>query len=419
MLKKEKRANVNQKKRVFAVVLGLDHINGLQTVRILARHGVPIIGVAKDPEHYCVRTRLCERIIFTDTSSEKLIERLIEEGLSLGERAVLYPCTDAIVSLVSEHRDRLAPWYHVLLPEHDTVALLMDKRRFYAFAEEKGLPVSRTSLVHSQEDANNIAEKFRFPCVVKPPYNSLPSWSQNSKLKAYLFETSKDFLEMYSLLSSWSPTLVVQEWIVGPVSNLYSCNCYFDKRSKLVATFIARKLRQWPPETGDSCLGEECRNDEVLRETIRLFKEVNYRGLGYVEIKQDSRTGKHYIIEPNIGRPTGRSAIAEAGGVELIYSMYCDALDLPLPSKREQQYGNAKWIYFGRDFQSALYDYRSGKLTLREWIRSLRGIKMDAVFAWNDLGPFLWDVFRAFRLLSSSDERKKRDFSAPLPSIYR
>ena len=40
--------------------------------------------------------------------------------------------------------------------------------------------------------------------------------------------------------------------------------------------------------------------------------------LGYVEAKRDVRTGRHYLIEPNIGRPTGRSAIAEAGGVELL-----------------------------------------------------------------------------------------------------
>ena len=141
-----------------------------------------------------------------------------------------------------------------------------------------------------------------------------------------------------------------------------------------------------------------------------MFKSVNYRGLGYMEMKQDSRTGKHYIVEPNIGRPTGRSAIAEAGGVELIYSMYCDAVGLPLPPNREQKYGSTKWIYFGRDFQSALHYYRKGKLTMGEWLRSLRGIKVDAIFTWNDPAPFVADLFRAMRVFSSSEERQKRNF---------
>ena len=405
---------LNNKRLPYAVILGLDHINGIQTVRILARHGVPVIGVAKNPEHYCVRTRLCERIIFTDTASDSLVETLIQEGPSLGHKAVLYPCTDAIVSIVSEHRERLEPWYHIILPAHDTVDMLMDKTRFYAFAEKNGFPVSRTLFIHNKDDAKKIANEFSFPCIVKPPVNSISAWDKNSKLKAYLFESPEEFLGSYDLLASWSPTLIVQEWIVGPVRNLYSCNCYFDKNGEPVATFVARKLRQWPPETGDSCLGEECRNDDVLQETLRLFKQVNYRGLGYVEMKQDSRTGKHYIVEPNIGRPTGRSAIAEAGGVELIYSMYCDALDLPLPAHREQKYGNTRWIYFGRDFLSALHEYRNNELTLGGWLRSLRGIKVDAIFAWNDLAPFFADLSRAVRLFLSPEERKKRDYSGPL-----
>jgi predicted ATP-grasp superfamily ATP-dependent carboligase len=395
----------------FAVVAGLDHINGIQTVRILARHRVPVIGVAKDPEHYCSKTRLCERILFTDTGSEELIDSLVKAGPNLGPKAVLYPCTDAIVSIISKHRERLEPWYHIILPPHDTVAMLMDKTQFYAFAEQNGFPVSHTLFIHNRGEAEKVAGEFTFPCIVKPPFNSIPAWDQNSKLKAYLFDTPEEFLGSYDLLSSWSPTLIVQEWIVGPVRNLFSCNCYFNKNGEPVATFIARKLRQWPPETGDSCLGEECRNDDVLNETIRLFKSVNYRGLGYVELKQDSRTGKHYIVEPNIGRPTGRSAIAEAGGVEIIYSMYCDAVGLPLPLNREQKYGNTKWIYFGRDFQSALHYYRKGKLTLGEWIRSLRGIKMDAIFAWNDPAPFFYDLFRAIKVFTSSEERKKRSFN--------
>ena len=76
-----------------------------------------------------------------------------------------------------------------------------------------------------------------------------------------------------------------------------------------------------------SCGRSQSRDDVVLRETVRLFKSVNYRGLGYVELKRDERSGEYYIMEPNIGRPTGRSAIAEAGGVELLYTMYCDALE--------------------------------------------------------------------------------------------
>ena len=101
-----------------------------------------------------------------------------------------------------------------------------------------------------------------------------------------------------------------------------------------------------------------------------------------MEMKRDQRTGKHYIIEPNIGRPTGRSAIAEAGGVELLYTKYCDLVNLPLPTNREQKYEGVKWIYFMHDIQSSFYYWRRGELTIRDWWQSIRGSKNDAVFSW-------------------------------------
>jgi predicted ATP-grasp superfamily ATP-dependent carboligase len=126
-------------------------------------------------------------------------------------------------------------------------------------------------------------------------------------------------------------------------------------------------------------------------------------------MKQDRRTGKHYIIEPNIGRPTGRSAIAEAGGVELVYSNYCDALGWPLPEKRQQKYTGVKWIYLRRDIQSALYYWRRGELTLGEWWRSWQGKKAYAVYSWSDPAPFMADLFRALNLALLARNNKKKD----------
>ena len=148
---------------------------------------------------------------------------------------------------------------------------------------------------------------------------------------------------------------------------------YFGAGGRPLATFVARKVRQWPPEIGTSASGEECRNDEVLETTIRLFGGLGYRGLAYLEMKRDDRTGELWIVEPNVGRPTGRSAIAEAGGVELVHTAYCDAAGLPLPAAREQRYDDAKWMDLRRDLQAALVARHRGTLTLAAWLRWVRG----------------------------------------------
>lgn len=378
-----------------AIVIGLDNMTGLQTARILTQRGIPVIAIASDPNHFCCRTKVCQKILIADTKSDAFIQLLETLGPQLEQKAVLFPCTDLSVLLLSEHRLRVAKWYHLALPENDVVEMMVDKVSFYHFAKAAALPVPATLFLHSRADAEQAAKELNFPCILKPPLKTI-TWEQNTKVKVYKVRDPQEFLELYDRCSGWADQLMVQEWIEGPDANLYSCNCYFDASHRPAVTFIARKLRQWPPETGTSCLGEEVRNDEVLEVSIRLFESVDYYGLGYVEMKLDERTGKSYIIEPNIGRPTGRSAIAEAGGVELLYTMYCDLLGWPLPPDRVQKYQGVKWIYWRHDIQSAFYYLRRGELTLIELLRSWRGRKTSAIFSWTDPAPFWYDLFRSF-----------------------
>jgi len=393
-----------------AVVIGLDSLNGIQTVRILARHKIPVIAIAKDPKHHGCRTRLCERIIFADTSGEGLIQTLTSLGSTLPNKAVLIPCTDMSVFLVSRHREDLTPWFHTALPAAEAVETLMNKLSLYRFAQENGFPIPTTRFLNTREDAERAAAELTFPCVLKPSSSAIPAWEQNSKLKAYHLASPSDLLEFYEKTTAWTKDLIVQEWIEGPDANLYSCNCYFNAQFEPLVTFVARKLRQWPPETGESSLGEECRDDAVLDITLRLFHQARLHGLGYLEIKKSARTGKYYIIEPNIGRPTGRSPIAEAGGVELLYTMYCDTIGLPLPENREQKYQGVKWLDLRRDTQSAIYHLRKGDLTIKGWWQSLRGKKAHALFAWNDPAPFFADLVRAARLYMIPSERERRNY---------
>ena len=91
----------------YAVVIGLDSLPGIQTARILARHKIPVIAIAKDSDHYCCRIKVCERILFSDTKSEDFIRTLEALGPELENKAVLFPCIDMSVLLISRHRQRL------------------------------------------------------------------------------------------------------------------------------------------------------------------------------------------------------------------------------------------------------------------------------------------------------------------------
>jgi len=208
---------------------------------------------------------------------------------------------------------------------------------------------------------------------------------------------------------------IIAESLLG--QRLVQYSIPFARRDTRTLSFVARKVRQWPPETGTSASGVECRDDVVLEATIRLFGGLGYRGLAYLEMKRDPRTRRHFVIEPNIGRPTGRSAIAEAGGVDLLWTMYCDVVGLPLPARTVQQYGGAKWLDVRRDLQSAMHDWRRGALTPRQWLGSLRGPVFHAIWARDDPWPFFFDVGQAtgkgIRRVASRATRRVRHRRRP------
>lgn len=377
--------------RPAAVVVGLDCITGLQTTRIFTARGIPVVGVVADPRHFCARTRLPVAIVRAQLRGEPLVDALVALGERLDAPGVLVPCTDAAVLAISAGRDRLAEAFRFVLPDHEDVVRLMDKVGFAEHALRAGLAIPPTAVLRSRADAEGAAATLAFPAVLKPGLKG-PAWLAATRAKAIQVDSADELLARYDEVGGWADVLIAQSWVPGPESSLYSVNAYYDREAEQRVSFVARKLRQWPLDTGTSCLGEEVRNPEAERIGRELFGSVAYRGLGYVEAKADARTGRLMIIEPNIGRPTGRSAIAERGGVELLLSAYRDALGEPLPDAVEQRYRGVKWIYWRHDLQAALVRATRGELSAGEWLRSVRGPKIEAVFARRDPVPFVADV---------------------------
>lgn len=389
----------------YAVVVGLDCIQGLQSARVLARRKVPVVAIAKSPDYYSCRTNVCEEILFADTGGSELVDLLKEIGPTFEQRPVLFLCQDKNVLVVSRNRDVLEQWYRIPLPDPAVVEMMTDKTTFYEFAEENGFPIPETFFLRSEQDAVDAAEQLTFPCIIKPPFR-LRTWSQFTKLKGLLADSPEELIARYEQCRDWADVLIAQRLIPGGDANHYTCNCYFDHDGKPVVTFTSRKLRQWRPKTGQACLSEEAHNPTVEAETIRLFRSVNYRGLGYLEMKQDAGSGEYFIIEPNIGRPTGRAALAEASGVELLYTMYCDATGRSLPEARTQTYGGVKWMHLLRDLQASAYHLRRRELTVSDWWRSVRGPKTFAILSWRDPMPFVSALVRAASVALSPRERQ-------------
>ncbi len=382
-----------------AIVIGIASITGLQSARLLAERGIRVIGLAGDPLHFAARTRACERLVKADVHGPGLVAALVSLGAELGERAVLVPCTDQAVLTVSEHRDELAAWFDVPLAAHGVLLDLTDKARFAAIAAGLGLAAPTTHVIRDRRDALRAARGLRYPAVLKPAVKT-GAWKKSTSSKVLRVECAGDLVSTYERVHDSVDSFVAQEYVDGADDQLWTCNGYFGADGRPLVTFVTRKRRQWPPHLGIASFAAECRNDDVVEVATRLFRSTGFRGLGYVEVKHEPSTGRWLLIEANVGRPTGRSATAEAGGVELLLTMYCDAAGLPLPSARQQRYTGAAWIDVRRDLMAAVHYWRLGELKPGHWWRDMRTPKVHAVLSWSDPAPFLFEIGQSGRKAS-------------------
>ena len=347
-----------------AVVLALDCITGLQTARILAARGVPVIGVAADRRHFCARTRAVRRVVESPTAGDDLVvdARAARSGArrpGRGGPAVLVPCSDGSVLAISAGRERLAPWYRFVLPEHDVVELLMDKIGFAEHAQAHGLAIPPTRILRDRADAEAAAAALTYP-----------AWSEAGCQDAPLAGGH----EGQGLPRPWTRRAARD---VRPLLGLgrRPHRPGLDRRRRIRPLLVQRLLRPVVRATGhvhrpeDPAVAGRHRHElprrggpqrRGARRDAPVLRQRRLPGLGYLEMKRDPHSGRHFIIEPNIGRPTGRSSIAERGGVELVMTAYRDALGEPLPAARTQRYRGVKWIYWRHDLQASIVAVEPG-----------------------------------------------------------
>jgi D-aspartate ligase len=120
------------------------------------------------------------------------------------------------------------------------------------------------------------------------------------------------------------PSLVVQEWIEGPDSDLYFCLQYRATDGATVCSFTGRKLSIWPPDVGltASCTAAPEARPILQPLTEAFFERVSFVGMGGIEFKRDGRTGQFVMIEPTVGRIDGQEEVATLHGANIPLAAY-------------------------------------------------------------------------------------------------
>lgn len=368
----EKPRHLSRKGKIPAVVGWLDNGVGPNVCRALFKHGVPVVALAKNKDSVECKTRYAERVIEVPQGDSGIIPALNSIKDLFPEGAVFCPTNDALAQTINSQQARLASNFKIASPQPNKLALLGDKAKVSDLLARTGILYPETWILDSRSDIGSIVKKCRYPVIVKPSVKTSEWWDTFQK-KAFRAETPEALTETLNMCVELAPSIIVQEWIDGPDSNMYSFNSYVGKSGRLLAGLVCQKLRQAPALIGVGSLAMHCEEPGVSEPAMRLIREADFRGLSSVQFKRQEGTRNFYFIEANVGRPALNAPIAEACGMEMQYTMYCDCADLPLPAARYVRFPGAKAIVWRTDLRRSLAGIRSNEMKISDWFDSLTG----------------------------------------------
>lgn len=390
-----------------AVVLPADRPASLGMARSLGRRGIPVYGIDTDAGAFGMVSRYIKPRPFPSTaiSDEDRVQFLLDFGRKLGEKAVLYAVSDDTVLLCSRYRDELSKYFLYVMPDHGTISSLLTKDGLHEVAERHRIPDPAMFQVASLADIEQVADRLPFPVILKPIFS--PSWlipeimsmlrdgPLSGPPKVALCTSLDELRATYRKLSPYDSRMVIQEVIPGDGSRLVYYCFYLDRQSRPLATFAGEKFRVLPVGFGSATYVRSFHDPELDEVSLRLLSATGYKGLGGVEFKKDPRDDRYKLIEFNT-RLGLWDCFGKRCGVDIPYTAYCDALERPVAPQRTYREG-LFWVDFQRDVRAFLILRQRGQLGWIAWLRSLGGVREEAIFSWDDWRPALVALAQLFQ----------------------
>jgi predicted ATP-grasp superfamily ATP-dependent carboligase len=286
---------------------------------------------------------------------------------------------------VAEHGEDLREWFLFPRQPPGLAAKLYSKQGMDELCRSLGVPTPHTTFPQSRADVEALADETRYPLVIK----GIDSWAlaDRTGTRIAIVESKEELLAAYDRLEDPAePNLMLQEYIPGGPETVWMFDGYFDESSECRFGVTARKLRQFPPYTGLTCLGVVERNERVLEQTTSFMREVGYRGILDIGWRYDARDDTYKLLDVNPRVGATFRLFVGTGGMDVVRALYLDLTGQDVP--RDEAHDGRRWVVENLDIVSARKYVADGKLTWREWARSFRGVEEAAWFARDDPKPF-------------------------------
>jgi len=373
-----------------AVVLGMFE-TGLGVGRCLGRNKIQVFGLdfKKDVGFYSkyIKARICPDPL---NDEQKFLDFLIRFVDKSEYKPVLFVTSDNFLNTISRNRDKLKKYFFINLPDNLVIESITDKYKQYLLALKGNIPFPATYFPKNMEEVHNIKDKIKYPAFLKA--KEVTSWRKimGGAVKGFILKNQDELVEKYSLIFGKGLEAIVQEVIPGFDTNHYKFCAYVSQNGEFLLQFTLRKIRQNPIHFGIGSVVESVDYPDLMEIGRKFFKNIDYKSVGSAEFKLDEKDGKLKLIELN-PRYWQQIALPDKCGMNFPLVDYLES------TQQNPQFildfkKNIKWVNLYLDFGSFLGYKRTGELSFKKWINSLKGKKIFSVFAWDDMLPVCYDL---------------------------
>lgn len=287
----------------------------LATVRALGKKGIKTAVGESTRLATSMFSKYCHRAFVYPSPVYRSSEFVdfIWDTLRLANCQMLLPMEDETLFLISENHSEFSRWTYLPFVSADKLQFARSKDRVLQLAKTKGIPTPETWFIESMAQLDELTGRLPYPVVIKPKTGS-------GALGVSYIQQPQDLKKRYLAVHKQYPYPLIQERIPSEGAG-YGVSLLFDENSMVKASFVHKRLREYPVTGGASTFRESVRHDEIRDMAVSLLKELGWFGVAMVEFKQDPRDGVLKLMEIN-PRFWGSLALAIASGVNFPYLLY-------------------------------------------------------------------------------------------------
>jgi len=267
----------------------------------------------------------------------------------------------------------------VLHPDETVLGTCLDKSRFSAWCADHGIPSPRhfaaSSVLHAGEEF--------YPLMLRPTTSSHDD--DHIVEKAAEVSCADELARCLTRLRDAGIGAVITQSLLGRDLEQFSVG--FVRRNESIASIVLLKRRPTAGACECGTFVERVIAPEVQALGEMVAIELDYFGIGEVEILRDSSTGECFVIEVN-ARPWLQFGLVTAAGYDwLTFLLNPDHYRPPALEKL-----SGAWLSFTDDlyvcFSRSVGDVRYGRIKLWTYLWSVSRVRAFSPGSFDDRRPF-------------------------------